>query len=76
MESPDDMLQAVAQTLAGEDGCCRIFDEAGRCCMTENARAVFEMIEARGGPGLDECERIASGEARIMVPIRKGGLLG
>jgi hypothetical protein len=49
MDQPDDLLQAVAETLAGEGGCCQIYEEDGRCCMTERAKDIFEVIGQRTG---------------------------
>jgi len=49
MDQPDDLLQAVAQTMAGEDGCCCLWNIDGRCCMTDRAQAVFEVIGKRTG---------------------------
>lgn len=49
MDQPDDLLQAVAQTLAGENGCCCLWETDGRCCMTEQAKQVFEVIGHRTG---------------------------
>lgn len=59
MDQPDDLLQVVAQTLAGEDGCCCLWDIDGRCCMTGNARRVFDMIEQRTGLSLRWFENVA-----------------
>lgn len=47
MEHPDDLLQAVAVAMAGEDGCCRVWREDGRCCMTENAERVLAVALPR-----------------------------
>ena len=49
MDSPDDLLEAVARAMAGEGGCCRITDIDGRCCMTERARKVLAVIDDHGG---------------------------
>lgn len=65
MDQPDDLLQAVAQTLAGENGCCCLWDDNGRCCMTDLAREVFKMISLRTGLGYEwllEAERAKAGK--------------
>ena len=49
VDQPDDLLQAVAQSLAGEDGCCCLWGPDGRCCRTNNARAAFAVIARRTG---------------------------
>ncbi len=55
------VLEAAANTCAGEDGCCQCFDdETAECCMTDQARKVFEAIEAAGGPSLEQIEDIAA----------------
>ena len=56
MEQPDDLLQAVAKTLAGEDGCCCLWKTDGRCCMTDRAREVFIVIGERTGLTLEWLE--------------------
>jgi hypothetical protein len=56
MDQPDDLLQDVAQALAGEDGCCCLWNSDGRCCMTDRARAVFQVITWRTGLTLEWLE--------------------
>lgn len=41
---PDDALQRIAMSLAGPDGCCRMFDGDGRCCMTAEARGMLAVV--------------------------------
>lgn len=54
---PDDLLNAVAQMIAG-DGCCGFADpdDGNRCCMSDSARAVFALIEAETGLSLAALE--------------------
>jgi len=69
MDQPDDLLQAVAQTLASENGCCGLWNHDGRCCMTDRARAVFDVIGARTGltlEWLEGAERIRQ-DKQVMV---------
>ena len=49
VDQPEDLLQAVAQALAGEDGCCCLWNTDGRCCLTDGARRVFDVIGERTG---------------------------
>jgi hypothetical protein len=56
MNQPDDLLQAVAQALAGEDGCCCLWNSDGRCCQTKAARAAFQVIAWRTGLTLEWLE--------------------
>ena len=72
MTQPDDLLQAVAETLAGENGCCCMWDHNGRCCMTDQAREVFKVIGERTGLDYEwllGAERITKDKNRN----RKGG---
>lgn len=63
------VLAAAANACAGEDGCCGCFDDPSKeCCMTDRARAVFDLVEAAGGPSLAQCEAIAEG-ALAVVPV-------
>jgi hypothetical protein len=60
------VLEAAAAACAGEDdGCCEVREPGEPCCMTEKARLVFKMIEAAGGPSLEQIEAIARGELFI-----------
>ena len=59
MEQPDDLLQDVAQSMAGEDGCCCLWDIDGRCCMTDKARAAFALIEKRTGFSYEQLQQAA-----------------
>lgn len=53
---PDDLLEAVAVAMAGENGCCEIRDADGRCCHTQNAREIFKVIGDRTGLTLEWLE--------------------
>lgn len=57
MKRPD-VLEDVAITLAGDDGCCELRDD-GRCCMTGRATEVFATIERRCGLSLADFEQMA-----------------
>lgn len=64
------VLAAVAVACAGEDGCCRCFDDDTKtCCMTDQARRVFDLMAAAGGPTLEQCEAIARGEMIVAIPV-------
>lgn len=71
MEHPDDLLQAVAQTLAGEDGCCCLWDIDGRCCMTGKARRAFDVIEQRTGLFLRWFENVARLHGHQPIDLAK-----
>ncbi len=74
MDQPDDLLQAVAKALAGEDGCCCLWDIDGRCCMTDKARAVFAKIEECTGISLAMLESLAADRDRALrmaISIRR-----
>ncbi len=62
-DQPDDLLQNVAQVLAGEDGCCCQWSTDGRCCMTMQAREVFQVIAWRTGLSLEWLEGAADIQA-------------
>lgn len=51
MRPPHDLLEEVAQSLAGEDGCCQIRNPDGRCCFTDKARDVLQIVEKRSSAG-------------------------
>lgn len=71
MDQPDDLLQAVAQAMAGEDGCCCLWNQDGRCCMTDNARRVLRVIGERTGLDYEwllGAERITHDKKRIERP--------
>lgn len=42
--SHDDLVDRVAQILAGEDNCCMGFTDDGRCCMSDEARRVLDEV--------------------------------
>lgn len=64
------VLAAAANACAGEDGCCQCYDdETKECCMTDNARRVFELVAAAGGPTLEQCEAIARGELFVAKAV-------
>jgi hypothetical protein len=66
------VLEAAAVACAGEDnGCCDVREPGGECCMTDQARFVFKMIEAAGGPSLEEIEAIARGELVVARIIQR-----
>jgi hypothetical protein len=44
VDNPDDALQRIAKALAGDDGCCCLWDIDGRCCMTDKARLVIAVM--------------------------------
>jgi hypothetical protein len=71
MDQPDDLLQVVAKAMAGENGCCGLWDPDGRCCMTASAKRVFAAIADYGGPTLKECEAVARGDARVMADFNE-----
>lgn len=60
MNRPNDVLEDVALSIAGEDGCCDVRETDGRCCMTDRARAALAVIEARCGLTLSDLERRAA----------------
>lgn len=62
------VLEAAAVGCAGEEsGCCDVREAGEPCCMTDTARYVFEMIEAAGGPSLEQCEAIAKGDMVVVA---------
>lgn len=64
------VLEAAAIGAAGEDsGCCQVYNADGSCCMTENARYIFKLIDAAGGPSLEQCEALARGDLILSKPI-------
>jgi hypothetical protein len=46
MDRPDDILQ-LAAVMMSEDGCCQLFNTAGRCCMSDNAQRVLDAVIPR-----------------------------
>jgi hypothetical protein len=68
------VLEAAAAACAGEEnGCCDVREPGEPCCMTDRARFVFKMIEAAGGPSLEQIEAIARGEL-VVARVVSGGL--
>lgn len=66
------VLEAAAMAMAGEDGCCSVRGDLGECCMTGNARKVFEAIQNSGGPSLEQIEALARGEILLAVALEDG----
>lgn len=61
-----DILEVVAVASAGDPGCCGQHNSDGRCCMTRVAREIFQAMANAGGPSLEQCQALVSGEARIV----------
>lgn len=67
------VLEAATAGCCGENGCCQCVEDGAECCMTDQAREVFEMIEAAGGPPLEQIEAIARGELIVAKPMTTEG---
>lgn len=61
----ESVLDAACMGMA--DGCCNVREPNGECCMAERIREQFHLIEAAGGPSLEQCEALARGEL-VLVP--------
>jgi hypothetical protein len=46
MAKEDDILQ-LAAVMMSEDGCCQMYNQDGRCCMSDNAQRVLDAVIPR-----------------------------
>lgn len=58
-----------AACSGASDGCCDVRELNGECCMAAGVREQFRLIEAAGGPSLEQCEALACGEL-VIVPAQ------